>query len=81
LRIAVLASGRGSNLQALIDAIAAGRLGAEIAGVFLRSARCDGTAARTGGGDPAIAVDHMSMRRALRSMRSCSPASTRLRPT
>ena len=34
LRIAVLASGRGSNLQALIDAIAAGRLGAEIAGVF-----------------------------------------------
>lgn len=33
-RIAVLASGRGSNLQALIDAIADGRLPAEIAGVF-----------------------------------------------
>ncbi|AWV06564.1 phosphoribosylglycinamide formyltransferase [Marilutibacter maris] len=33
-RIAVLASGRGSNLQALIDAIAAGRLAAEVVGVF-----------------------------------------------
>ncbi|QDH69345.1 phosphoribosylglycinamide formyltransferase [Marilutibacter alkalisoli] len=33
-RIAVLASGRGSNLQVLIDAIAAGRLNATIAGVF-----------------------------------------------
>jgi phosphoribosylglycinamide formyltransferase-1 len=33
-RIAVLASGRGSNLQALIDAIADGRLDARIAGVF-----------------------------------------------
>ncbi len=34
LRIAVLASGRGSNLQAVIDAIADGRLDARIAGVF-----------------------------------------------
>lgn len=33
-RIAVLASGRGSNLQALLDAIAAGMLDAEVAGVF-----------------------------------------------
>lgn len=33
-RIAVLASGRGSNLQALIDAIADGRLDAQIVGVF-----------------------------------------------
>lgn len=33
-RIAVLASGRGSNLQALLDAIARGTLAAEIAGVF-----------------------------------------------
>jgi phosphoribosylglycinamide formyltransferase-1 len=33
-RIAVLASGRGSNLQAILDAIAGGRLEAEIAGVF-----------------------------------------------
>ncbi|MCD7099365.1 phosphoribosylglycinamide formyltransferase [Stenotrophomonas sp. MMGLT7] len=33
-RIAVLASGRGSNLQALLDAIAAGRLQARVVGVF-----------------------------------------------
>lgn len=33
-RIAVLASGRGSNLQALLDAIADGRLAADIVGVF-----------------------------------------------
>jgi phosphoribosylglycinamide formyltransferase-1 len=33
-RIAVLASGRGSNLQAILDAMAGGRLDAEVAGVF-----------------------------------------------
>ena len=33
-RLAVLVSGRGSNLQALLDAIAAGTLDADIAGVF-----------------------------------------------
>jgi phosphoribosylglycinamide formyltransferase-1 len=34
MRLAVLASGRGSNLQAILDAIAAGALDAEIVGVF-----------------------------------------------
>lgn len=34
LRLAVLASGRGSNLQAIVDAIASGRLHAEVVGVF-----------------------------------------------
>ena len=33
-RIAVLVSGRGSNLQALLDAIGAGTLGAQVVGVF-----------------------------------------------
>ncbi|QSX75050.1 phosphoribosylglycinamide formyltransferase [Lysobacter arenosi] len=33
-RIAVLASGRGSNLQAILDAISVGELPAEIVGVF-----------------------------------------------
>lgn len=33
-RIAVLASGRGSNLQALLEAIAAGTLQAQVVGVF-----------------------------------------------
>ena len=57
LRIAVLASGRGSNLQALIDAIAAGRLGAEIVGVF--SDRRDAMAVQRAqaAGIPATAVD------------------------
>ncbi|MET0288005.1 MAG: phosphoribosylglycinamide formyltransferase [Pseudoxanthomonas sp.] len=34
IRIAVLASGRGSNLRAILDAIAEGRLDAEVVGVF-----------------------------------------------
>lgn len=34
LRLAVLASGRGSNLQAILDAIATGSLNATLAGVF-----------------------------------------------
>jgi phosphoribosylglycinamide formyltransferase-1 len=34
LRLAALVSGRGSNLQAVLDAIAGGRLDAEIVGVF-----------------------------------------------
>ena len=34
MRLAVLASGRGSNLQAILDAIAAGVLDAEVVGVF-----------------------------------------------
>ena len=34
LRIAVLASGRGSNLQAILDAIAAGTLDAKVVGAF-----------------------------------------------
>ena len=53
-RIAVLASGRGSNLQSLLDAIAGGSLPAEIVGVFsdrskaqaLQRARDAGIAAR-----------------------------------
>lgn len=34
MRLAVLASGRGSNLQAILDAIAAGTLEAQVIGVF-----------------------------------------------
>ena len=34
MRLAVLASGRGSNLQAILDAIARGALDAEVVGVF-----------------------------------------------
>ncbi|GAB2670700.1 phosphoribosylglycinamide formyltransferase [Arenimonas aestuarii] len=48
-RIAVLASGRGSNLQALLRAIADGRLPGQIAGVFSDKPKC---------GAMAIARDH-----------------------
>jgi phosphoribosylglycinamide formyltransferase-1 len=34
IRLAILASGRGSNLQAILDAIASGALDAQIVGVF-----------------------------------------------
>ena len=39
LTLAVLASGRGSNLQALLDAIAAGSLDARIVGDHLHRGR------------------------------------------
>jgi phosphoribosylglycinamide formyltransferase 1 len=57
-RIAVLISGRGSNLQALIDAIADGRLRAEIAVVIANRADAAGlTHARTAGIE-AITIPH-----------------------
>ena len=40
-RIAVLASGRGSNLQAILDAIANGGLDAEVVGVFSDKPGCE----------------------------------------
>lgn len=40
VRLAVLASGRGSNLQALLDAIATGNLDASVVGVFSDRPRC-----------------------------------------
>jgi phosphoribosylglycinamide formyltransferase-1 len=57
LRIAVLASGRGSNLQALVDAIAHGQLDALVAGVF--SDRPDALALKraTDAGIPAQAIE------------------------
>lgn len=40
-RLAVLASGRGSNLQAILDAIATGDLDAEVVGVFSDKPGCE----------------------------------------
>jgi phosphoribosylglycinamide formyltransferase-1 len=40
-RLAVLASGRGSNLQAILDAITAGALDAEVVGVFSDKPGCE----------------------------------------
>jgi phosphoribosylglycinamide formyltransferase-1 len=57
-RIAVLISGRGSNLQALIDAIADGRLGAEIAVVISNKADAFGLQRARAAGIPMLTVSH-----------------------
>lgn len=57
LRIAVLASGRGSNLQALIDAIAARRLDAELVGVFSDKASAYALERARQAGVPAFALN------------------------
>jgi phosphoribosylglycinamide formyltransferase-1 len=56
LRIVVLASGRGSNLQALIDAIADGSLAAEIVGVHSDKAGALALARAQEAGIPAQAL-------------------------
>ena len=56
LRLAVLVSGRGSNLRALIDAVHGGRLRAEIVGVFSDRPECNAIALATQHGIPAVAL-------------------------
>lgn len=56
-RIAVLASGRGSNLQAILDAISAGRLDARLAGVFSDRPGAQALDRARAAGIPAVAVD------------------------
>ena len=56
LRLAVLASGRGSNLQALLDAITAGRLDARVAGVFSDKPASGALALAREAGVPATAL-------------------------
>jgi phosphoribosylglycinamide formyltransferase-1 len=57
-RIAVLVSGRGSNLQALIDAVAAKTLDATIAVVISNVAGAPGLERARQAGIPAIAIPH-----------------------
>jgi phosphoribosylglycinamide formyltransferase-1 len=57
-RIAVLISGRGSNLQALIDATAEGRLDAEIALVISNRADAEGLARAREAGIETLSVGH-----------------------
>jgi phosphoribosylglycinamide formyltransferase 1 len=57
-RIAVLISGRGSNLQALIDAIAEGRLDATIAAVISNRADAQGLDRARAAGVDALVLDH-----------------------
>jgi phosphoribosylglycinamide formyltransferase-1 len=57
-RIAVLISGRGSNLQALIDAIADGRLNAEIAIVVSNRADAGGIERARAAGIETLTIPH-----------------------
>src|SRR6266542_3891806 len=57
-RIAVLISGRGSNLQALIDAIADGRLDATIAIVISNKADAYGLERARAAGIETVAISH-----------------------
>ena len=57
-RIAVLISGRGSNLQALIDAIAAKRLDATIALVVSNRADAQGLERARAAGIPSVTLPH-----------------------
>jgi phosphoribosylglycinamide formyltransferase 1 len=57
-RIAVLISGRGSNLQALIDAVADGRLDADIALVVSNRPDAYGLDRARAAGIATIAIDH-----------------------
>ena len=56
LRLAVLASGRGSNLQAILDAIAVGTLNATVVGVFCDRPRAAALQRARDAGVPAQAL-------------------------
>ncbi len=58
--LGVLISGRGSNLQALIDAVEDGRLRARIAVVISNKADAQGLARACGAGIETLAIDHRS---------------------
>lgn len=64
-RIAVLASGRGSNLQALLDAIAGGALEARLAGVFSDKADAHALQRARDAGVHAQAIDPRAFRNRL----------------
>src|ERR1044072_6317761 len=57
-RLGVLISGRGSNLQALMDAIAAGRLNASIAVVLSNRATAAGLERARAAGIEAVCLSH-----------------------
>jgi phosphoribosylglycinamide formyltransferase-1 len=57
-RLAVLISGRGSNLQALIDAVAGGRLRAEIAVVISNKADAGGLERARAAGIDTVTISH-----------------------
>lgn len=57
-RLVVLISGNGSNLQAIIDAVQAGRLAVRIAAVISNRPQAGGLARARQAGIPAVCIDH-----------------------
>ena len=57
-KVGVLISGRGSNLQALIDAASAGSLGGSVAVVISNVADAPGLARARAAGIPAVVAPH-----------------------
>lgn len=57
-KLVVLISGNGSNLQAIIDAVASGQIPAQIAAVISNRADAGGLQRASKAGIPAIVVDH-----------------------
>ena len=57
-RLGVLISGRGSNLQAIIDAVAAGRLQATIAVVIANTADAGGLVRARRAGIETVVLEH-----------------------
>ena len=56
LRVGVLASGGGTNLQAILDSCAAGKIDAEVV-VVVSDVRCGAAARAEKAGVPAVLVD------------------------
>jgi phosphoribosylglycinamide formyltransferase-1 len=62
-RVGVLISGRGSNLQALLDAAAAGGLGGVVGVVVSNVAEAPGLQRAARAGVPAVVIDHRGVAR------------------
>lgn len=62
ISLGILISGRGSNLQAIIDAIAGGRLDARIAVVISNRADAQGLARARAAGNETVVIDHRAYR-------------------
>lgn len=62
-RLGVLISGRGTNLQSIIDAIAGGRLDASIAVVISNRADAAGLERASGAGIETLVIDHRQQSR------------------
>jgi phosphoribosylglycinamide formyltransferase-1 len=62
MSLGILISGRGSNLQAIIDAIADGRLDARIAVVISNRADAQGLARARAAGIETVVIDHRAYR-------------------